>query len=162
MSCATGCEGRRGRATARGRSRPRLPRDRMTGGPCRSCRLTARLALALGDRFTGDDAIDPLLAGLVGHEVETELVAHHCGQEAAHRVRLPAGGFDDCRDGCSLPAAEHLDHPGLLRTSPAGIAGFLASALGPMSGRGPSPRVIRCDIAHLRGASGYLALLWRS
>src|SRR5215211_5591505 len=117
MSCATGCEAHRGRATARGRSRPRLPRDRMTGEASPSRRLAARLALALGGRFTGDDAVDPLLASLVGHEVEAELVAHHCGQEAAHRVRLPAGGLDDCRDGCSLPAAEHLDHPGLLRTS---------------------------------------------
>src|SRR6266852_1771059 len=115
MSYATGCEARRGRATARGRSRPRSPRGRTIGEPCRSRRLATRLAFALRRGILGHNAIDPLLAGLLGHKRQAELVAHDPGKEAADRVGLPAGCLHDRRDGCSLPAMEHLDHPGLLR-----------------------------------------------
>src|SRR5215204_5070418 len=39
------------------------------------------------------DPVHPLACGLVGHQVETQLLADHCGEEAADRVRLPPGGI---------------------------------------------------------------------
>ncbi len=63
---ATGCEGRRGRATGCGRSRPRSPRDRMIAGSCGSSGLASGLALArLG---LAADAIDARVAGLRGYQ----------------------------------------------------------------------------------------------
>src|SRR5205085_12441405 len=58
-----------------------------------SRRLATRLALALRRGFPGDDAIDPLLAALLGHERQAELVAHHPGKEAADRVGLQPVSF---------------------------------------------------------------------
>src|SRR4051812_36547010 len=165
MSCATGCEARRGRATARGRSRPRSPRDRTNGEPCRSRRLATRLALALRGGFAGDDAIDPLLAGLLGHERQAELVAHHTGKEAAHRVRLPAGNLHDRSNGCSLPALEHLDHAVLLQTSLAGL-GRLSRSFVPgvlaTSRSDPAGTLVRSGFDPLLGFAGLLGLQLQS
>src|SRR6266852_5077749 len=44
-----------------------------------SCRLAGRLAFARG--IFGHDAIDPLHSGLLGHERQAELLAHHAGKE---------------------------------------------------------------------------------
>src|SRR5256885_522160 len=63
----TGGRDRRGRNPARvARAwRSAIPCcDRMLGEPRRSLRLATRLALAVRRGFPGDDAIDPLLAGL--------------------------------------------------------------------------------------------------
>src|SRR6266540_2598067 len=115
MSCAIGCEAGRGRATARGRSRPRSPRDRVVGEPSRSRHLATRLAPALRRGFPGDDAIDPLLAGLLGHKVEAEFLAHHPGEEAADRMLLPTGRLYDGRNGCPLRPSEQFNDLVLLR-----------------------------------------------
>src|SRR4051812_30127169 len=161
MWCATRCEAVRGRATARGRSRPRSLRDQMIGEPWRSRRLATRLALALRGGFAGDDAIDPLLAGLLGRERQAELVAHHTGKEAAHRVRLPPGRLHDRSNGCSLPALEHLDHPGLLRIRPAGL-GRLSRSLVPgllaTSRSDPAWTLVRSGFDPLLDFAGFLGL----
>jgi hypothetical protein len=85
-----------------------------------SCRQRARsnskshqLALARG--IFDHDPVNPLGAGLLGHERQAEPLAHHAGKEAANRVLLPAGRFHDGRDGRALLALEHFDHVGLLR-----------------------------------------------
>src|SRR6266436_4354189 len=65
---ARGCEGRRGRVTGCGRSRPRWLRDRMIAGSCGSSGLATGLALALGRGGLVGDAIDARAAGLVGHQ----------------------------------------------------------------------------------------------
>ena len=83
-------EARRGRATARGRSRSRSPRDRMMGEACRSRRLAARPAFALRRDIVRHDAVDARFAGLLGDQRQAELGAHHSGQEAADRVGLPS------------------------------------------------------------------------
>jgi hypothetical protein len=66
-------------------------------------------------------------------------VAHHPSKEAADRVGLPSGRLHDGGDGRALAAMEHLDHPGLLRSPPAGLGrlsrshvpGLLARSLAP-------------------------------
>src|SRR6266446_6733988 len=165
MLCATECEARRGRATARGRSRPRSPRDRTIGESYRSRRLATRLALALRRGFPGDDAIDPLLAGLLGHERQAELVAHDPGKEAADRVRLPAGCLHDRRDGCALPAVQHRDHPGLLRIPPAGCGRALRNIVPGLLATGsshPPRRLVRREIGTSLGVAGFLGLRRRA
>jgi hypothetical protein len=76
-SCARGCEARRGRAAARGRSRPRSPRDQMFGEACRSRRFVTRLAFAFRRDIVRDNAIDALFAVLLGDKHQAELLAHH-------------------------------------------------------------------------------------
>ena len=43
------------------------------------------------------------------------------GQEAAHRMRLPAGRLHDGRNGCALRALEQRKHFGLLRLTTTGL-----------------------------------------
>src|SRR5712671_2787739 len=156
-----GCEGRRGRATGCGRSRPRSPRDRMIAGSCGSSGLASGLALArLG---LAADAIDARVAGLLGYQRQAELLAHHAGEEAAHRVLLPAGRLHDGRDGRTLPALQHGDHRRLLRLrlpgfgEPARLAGPLAGGRGPARSRaglalGPRPGLGGARLGTLAGA----------
>ena len=51
---------------------------------------------------------------LLGGDGQAELLLQRPGEGAAHRVRLPAGGLDDLRDGGALLAAEHRDQLRLL------------------------------------------------
>src|SRR5712671_2368186 len=123
-------------------------RDRMIAGSCGSSGLASGLALArLG---LAADAIDARVAGLLGYQRQAELLAHHAGEEAAHRVLLPAGRLHDGRDGRTLPALQHGDHRRLLRLrlpgfgEPARLAGPLAGGRGPARSRaglalGPRP-----------------------
>src|SRR5580693_4775719 len=49
-----------------------------------------------------DHAIDPLAIRLLGLQGQPELLAHHPGLKAAHRMGLPAGRRDDGRNGGAL------------------------------------------------------------
>jgi hypothetical protein len=42
------------------------------------------------------DPVEPLIAGLVGSKLKSELPAHHAGEEPSDRVRLP--GLNDFGD----------------------------------------------------------------
>src|ERR1700678_2742996 len=102
----------------------------MIGETCWSRCLATGFALPLRRGLPGHDAVNPVTTILFGHQRQAELFAYHPGKEAADRVGLPAGCLHDRRDGCTLLAAEHLDHPGLLRSPPAGL-GRLLRSLGP-------------------------------
>src|ERR1700756_1328684 len=102
-SRATEREARRGRATVRGRSRPRSSCGPTIGPACRLARLATGFALTLRRAILGHDAIDPPPPGLLRYQRQAEPLAHHRGQEAADRVRLPAGRLHDHCDGYALP-----------------------------------------------------------
>jgi protein-L-isoaspartate(D-aspartate) O-methyltransferase len=51
-------------------------------------------------------SINSLLAGLLRFQPQAESLAHDAGQEAAHRMRLPAGRLHDGRNGCALRTLE--------------------------------------------------------
>src|ERR1700730_14859290 len=89
MSSAIGSEVNRRRVTARGRSRLRFPRAQTRGKAWPSRGLAPRPAFALRRDITRDDAIDALVAGLLGDESQAEFFAHHRCQKAADRVGLP-------------------------------------------------------------------------
>ena len=44
------------------------------------------------------DAVDPAFVGLFGNQIETELLADHTSEKAAHRMLLPISGGHDCSD----------------------------------------------------------------
>ena len=69
------------RVSARAERRDRFG-DRALGHGLPSGRLAAALALACG--ILDRDAVDPLGAGLLGHEREAELLAHHACKEPAN------------------------------------------------------------------------------
>ena len=50
----------------------------------------------IGRFLAVDNPIDALAIRLLGLEPQPELLAHHRGQKAAHRVRLPAGAQSCC------------------------------------------------------------------
>src|SRR5262249_11846450 len=80
------------------------------------------------------DPVDPAAVGLLGGELEPELLAHHAGKEPPHRVRLPAGGFHDGRDRGSVRRAPQPPPPRPLgiRSRPVMRSSALASGrLGP-------------------------------
>src|SRR5438874_2092930 len=92
----------------------RLPRRAWSSN--RSSALAVGI-LGLGFRFGGlprNDAIDAIAVGLLGFERETELLAHHAGEKAAHRVLLPAGPFHDRGDGRPFGLAQQSNHGCLL------------------------------------------------
>src|SRR5580692_7600585 len=63
------------------------------------CSMSGRLRL--------DHAIDPLAVRLLGLQGQPELLAHHPGQKAAHRMGLPAGRRDDGRNSGALRPVQH-------------------------------------------------------
>ena len=65
-----------------------------------------------------DDAVDPLVADLLGGQFKPELLDHDAGEEAAHRMLLPAGRLHDGRDGRALRRLQHRDDVGLLGVGP--------------------------------------------
>src|SRR3984893_9028614 len=113
MSCAIGAEAHRRPATARGRSRLRLPRAQ-TRSEAWSSRDLAPPAFALRRDITRDDAVDALVAGLLGDKRQAELVAHHRCQKAADRMGLPARCLHYGGNGRALFAVEHRKHLSLL------------------------------------------------
>jgi len=42
--------------------------------------------------------LDALAIGLLGHQTQAELLAHHRGKEASHRMRLPTGRLRDVQE----------------------------------------------------------------
>jgi hypothetical protein len=93
----------------RGQSRPRLPRDSryeprmLVTPPCDPACLCALLL------YPSRHSINSLRAGLLRRQRQAESL-----QEAAHRMRLPAGRLHDGRNGCALRTPEEREHPGLL------------------------------------------------
>src|SRR5690242_1241234 len=102
MSCAIESESHRRRATAHGRSRPRLPRGHTRDEAWSSRRLATLPAFALRRDITRDDAVDALVAGLLGDKRQAELLAHYCGKEASNRVFLPTCRLHDGGDRCAF------------------------------------------------------------
>src|ERR1700733_13730006 len=93
----------------------------MTDGARSSPGLANRLALTFGRARLVGDAVDALIAGFLGDEVEAELLAYNARKEAAHRVLLPARHLHDGRNGSPTAALEHGNHRSLLRLRPAGL-----------------------------------------
>ena len=85
---------------------PNKPRGvpRVNDGACSTARI--------------DDPIDASIADFLRGEIETELLAHHPGEEPAHRVLLPISCRHDGGDGRALGASQHGDHLSLLRVRP--------------------------------------------
>src|SRR6202035_890601 len=52
-----------------------------------------------GQNFVVLDAVDPPLVGLLGNEVQPELLADDTGEEAAHRMLLPMSHSHDRCNG---------------------------------------------------------------
>src|SRR5579863_5327914 len=142
-------EARRGRATARGRSRPQALPDRVIREPYWSGGLATRFGFAPRRGFAGDDAVEALVAALLGDERQAVLLTYDPGQEAAHRVRLPTGRLHDRRDAGSPPAAQHLDHLGLLRVC-AGSSNPIGLALA--TSRRPPGRRVASQVRLLLGS----------
>src|SRR6516165_10553105 len=59
--------------------------------------------------------IHALAVRLLRLKPEPKLLAHHCGQEAAHRMRLPAGGAHDSGDAGAAGPAQQCKHSRLFR-----------------------------------------------
>src|SRR6202140_3434770 len=72
---------------------------------CRSLGALVRLA---------DHPVDALTIRLLGLQRQPELLAPPPGQEAAHRMRLPAGRLHDGRDGRATRPAQQRQHRPLL------------------------------------------------
>ena len=70
-----GCEARRGRATAGGRSRPRSTRNQTLGEACRSRRVAARLAFAMR-RDIVRHAVDARFASFLGEPQPLRISTH--------------------------------------------------------------------------------------
>src|SRR5262249_34381963 len=113
----------RDRADARSRCRAPLrpaPPDRSPRVAWRSSSATARAAGIRTSTPARGDAIGPITAiGVLRAQFEAELLAHHPGEEAAHRMLLPMGRTHDGRNRRSLRAAQHRQHASLFRTRPA-------------------------------------------
>ena len=80
------------------------------------------------------DAINPRALDLLRGNGQAKLLLQRPGEGAAHRVRLPAGGRDDLRDGGALLAPEHRDQLRLLGVA----AGLAAQARRPRPWAPPS------------------------
>src|SRR5262249_34279239 len=100
----------------------------------RVCRwLRTRHTRGIAGSLTGNNPIHALTVRLLRLQPEPELLAHHGGQEGAHRVRLPAGGARDGGDGGAARPAQQCQPPRLLRIrSPLALtaAGRLRTDLG--------------------------------
>src|SRR5262249_18678917 len=84
--------------------------------------LRTRHTRGIGGSLAGNNPIHALAVRLLRLQPEPELLAHHGGQEGAHRVRLPAGGARDGGDGGAARSAQQCQHPRLLRIrSPLGL-----------------------------------------
>src|SRR5262249_20728284 len=130
-SRASVAEARQAQASANEQSRPRS-RPGLSSAPAW---LRTRHTRGIGGSLAGDNPIHALAVGLLRlqPEPEPELLAHHGGQEGAHRVRLPAGGARDGGDGGAARSAQQCQHPRLLRIrSPRGLtaADYLRTDLG--------------------------------
>src|SRR5271157_4595524 len=66
-----------------------------------------------------DDAIDPVTVALLRAKIEAELLAHHTGEKAAHRMLLPMVRPHDGGNGRSFWSVQHREHASLLRARPA-------------------------------------------
>ncbi len=112
---------RRSRRAASPRWMYRTPRVRRAYGWCSPIgpQLTAGRGPIASGLPTADrhDPVEPLIAGLVGSELKSELAAHHSGEEPSDRVRLPARHRHDGLKGRALGALKHGDDPRLLGAS---------------------------------------------
>src|SRR5260370_40291801 len=72
-------------------------------GPVRSCGRSSAIL----------DTIHPTLVGLLGNEIETELLANHTGKKAAHRMLLPIRYSHDRCDGSTSRLPQHCDDSGV-------------------------------------------------
>ena len=107
---ASGAVARHRQASADARSRPRSRPGRSSGAAW----LRARLSRSVGSAG-GDNPIDALALCLRGFERQPKLLAHHGGEEAAHRVRLPAGGAHDAGNRGAVRSVQQRKHPRLFR-----------------------------------------------
>src|SRR5260370_18836604 len=80
--------------------------------PCQSKPLGATVTVW---RWPCNDPIHALAVRLLRLQPEPELLAHHGGKKPPHRMRLPAGGMHDRRDGGAARPAQQSQHPRLLR-----------------------------------------------
>src|SRR5262249_61835971 len=87
-SRASVAEARQAQASANELSRPRS-RPGLSTAPAW---LRTRHTRGIGGSPAGNNPIHALAVRLLRLQPEPELLAHHGGQEGAHRVRLPAGG----------------------------------------------------------------------
>src|SRR3974377_1003267 len=61
-----------------------------------SGRATLGLARGVLTAVCAGNPVDPGVVNLLRTELELEAFAHHAGEEATHRVLLPAGGLHHC------------------------------------------------------------------
>src|SRR5215467_3911305 len=108
---ASVAEARQAQASANELSRPRS-RPGLSSAPAR---LRTRHTRGIAGSLAGNNPIHALAVRLLRRQPEPELLAHHGGQEGAHRVRLPAGGARDGGDGGAARSAQQCQHPRLLR-----------------------------------------------
>src|SRR5262245_62724792 len=80
--------------------------------------LAAPHPRGIAGSLAGNNPIHALAVRLLRLQPEPELLAHHGGQEGAHRVRLPAGGARDGGDGGAARSAQTGQHPRLPRSRP--------------------------------------------
>ena len=69
-------------------------------------RCGTRHTHGIAGSLAGNNPIHALAVRLLRRQPEPELLAHHGGQEGAHRVRLPAGGARDGGDGGAARSAQ--------------------------------------------------------
>ena len=74
-------------------------------------RCGTRHTHGIAGSLAGNNPIHALAVRLLRRQPEPELLAHHGGQEGAHRVRLPAGGARDGGDGGAARSAQQCQHP---------------------------------------------------
>src|SRR5262249_45000042 len=109
---AGAAEGSKAHASAGERSPPRSRPPLSAAAAWLRARLITR---GVGGRLAGNNPIHALAVGLLGLEPQRELLAHHGGKKPPHRVRLPARGGHDRRDGGAARPAQQPQHPRLLR-----------------------------------------------
>src|SRR4051812_15812259 len=109
---------------------------------------------------SGPDAVEPTaVLRLVGADLEAESLLQRAREEAAHRVRLPAGGLHDLLDRRATRPLQHSDHLrllGVIALAPCWLSACsdrlllgpdgLAAGLGELQGQGLSIVVCTPDV----------------
>src|SRR5262249_34566960 len=108
--------------------------------------LRTRHTRGIAGSLADNNPIHALAVRLLRLQPEPELLAHHGGQEGAHRVRLPAGGVrSSSATAPRLPDAGQSSAPQLARL---GISRFPSKELLHMPGSSTTPG--RSDLAMVR------------
>ena len=70
------------------------------------------------EAFPSLDAVDPAFVGLFGNQIETELLADHTSEKAAHRMLLPMRGGHDRSNRRSRRRSQQRNDAGMLGNGP--------------------------------------------